>query len=289
MGRLEVRQGCQVQLRDGQTVGPITSTNRRFKPWQCDDLKWYHDGSFGLFPNHPFDIVRVVDRIQIESDQLILVSPPCEAFAKRLPPHVLKAAQEAGLKARPAYEEFVQAIVSAAFTAAEVQPIDISRVRPGSIDGLALQAAIEKRMQDTTPFVKDICRTAARVGLDVLMEALDSARTRSRNESETEIRPSENSKGGQSDQVQGADLSPIDESGFGSGFEVAPPASFFSLETMDQPTRAFLQAIYPQAPLRAVEMFDERHIRADYGTPMNTVATITVKVWSPGSLPDWRV
>lgn len=65
------------------------------------------------------------------------------------------------------------------------------------------------------------------------------------------------------------------------------PIQFRGLEKLHPALRAFLEAIYPDAPLRAVEFVHDQFLRADYGRPMKPAASIMVTVAHPGRLPMW--
>ncbi|QXV73546.1 hypothetical protein [Rhizobium phage RHph_X2_30] len=260
---LGLYEGCFVQLRDGRVVGPIEKAVSKWYLYAGErTLIWSRSGKSTR--DSSYDIIHVTYNPRLPQ----LGNPPTEpAKPETVPEHVLAAAREAGLKARPAYDEFVAAIVDGALAAQanDWRPAMVLKdpERTGNCtfsEGELLDAISEgfiggKQFANHTDVAQGKIRNVAAN----VMRLIEGAQ----NESETEIRPLKESEGGQSDLL----FRPIDK--------------------LHPATRQFLQAIYPTAPLRAVEFLDGGRLRADYGNPMRPMASILVQVGKHGAIPMW--
>ena len=115
---LGLYEGCYVILRNGMELGPIEKRPDIFSttaPWQCRGVIWYADGRYDIHDENDLDVVRVLTFSEIAHRLGSIQQADTPTAEIAIPPHVLAAAREAGLKAVPAYEEFVEAIVRAAF------------------------------------------------------------------------------------------------------------------------------------------------------------------------------
>jgi hypothetical protein len=267
MSELGIYEGCYVELRNGDVVGPvkIRPYNRERAPSAFYDdriCEWNPRGQWtDGDENHPKNIIRAVSKEAVK----LAVSKEYGEFTKpkaTIPPHVLSAAMGAGIKAEPAYEQFVSAILEAGFKAQ--YGIEFVGVAEKPAASPVTHSEIKSVLM--TPFTGRGRKVVGAeweyvdVKADEIMRLLES---KSKNESEDRIQDSEKAKGGLS--------------------------GLTTLRTMDSVhpiTAAFLKFLYPDAPLRAVE-FDGGTLTASYGLPMYTVAEIEVKVSEPGKIPMW--
>lgn len=255
MRDLELYEGCHVQLRNGETTGPLQrekNAHAKF-PWSVGKHSWTPTGGYFLGEADPRDIVSV-----ISTDPIVETS--ADQVTVGIREDVLAAAREAGLKARPAYDEFVAAIVEAAFAAQE-SSLPLMVLKNPEHTGKCMFTRIElqelldpistaltggKQFDDHSPTAQEKIRNAA----TNVMRLIEGAQ----NESAPEIRPSEKTEGGQSDPL------------------------FRGLDKLHPATRAFLQAIYPDAPLRAVEAPSDFVLSANYGRPGKSAGQIRVTI-----------
>lgn len=300
MSDLKLHRGCYVQLRDGRIKGPLKYVEHALYPWQVSDSKhddesWTENGRTydgGPSPCHT-DIARVLgDHEYIKADagnRLFMVIKNREAVA----PGVLKAAMDAGLKAPPTYELFVQAVVEAAFEAVGKR----ERPVPYQITRQALHAAAMKGLEARRDMASPNDEVAE-VIVDEMTRLINMAT--SENESAPGSSAVPKTEGGQSGwRNVAAKLNKnraygqiVANSRMGDQWlkdiekDVAEKALLRTLDRLHPATKAFLDAIYLDAPLRAVSFDDERTLIADYGRPRKTVASI-VLVIDDGRLPMW--
>jgi hypothetical protein len=278
MSELGIHEGCYVQLGNGDVVGPVQMRpyNRERAPSAFYDdriCEWNPRGQWtDGDDNNPKNMIRVVSKevlklaVSKEYGQL-------SGLKATIPPHVLQAAMGAGIKAEPAYEQFVSAILEAGFKAQygiEFVPVGEKPTVEVTDELLEQIASVfgDKGFYEWSDVGQQKIRGAAECVISYIARS-----TNLKNESEIRIQDSEKTKGGPSD--------PVDESGESAGFT--------TLRTTDKIhpiTAAFLKFLYPDAPLRAVE-FCDTGLRASYGRPMSTVAEIEVKVSQPGKIPMW--
>lgn len=121
MSELGIYEGCYVQLRNGDVVGPIKDRGDAHAGARWATVNphrvWYHNGLWSVSTKTDLDIVQVIDQVNAVN---VPVSDDVDApmlGKPAIPPHVTKAAMDAGIKADPAYEQFVNAILTAGFKA----------------------------------------------------------------------------------------------------------------------------------------------------------------------------
>lgn len=203
MSELGIYEGCFVRLENGDVIGPM----RKFLPpigpertlWRCDgepSKSWWEENGRHLKQNSTrFDIVELVqtvDGVPIETDRF-------GHLHATIPPHVTKAAMVAGIKADPAYEQFVNAILTAGFKAQyEIGFVPVTEQAPIDMDELC------ERLASALPAPKPLseCSDEMKAKLRKLGDAAVSYLGDKRfpkNESENRIPDSEKTKGGLSD------------------------------------------------------------------------------------------
>jgi len=138
MSELGIYEGCYVELRNGAVVGPVKRSSKDMGwPWYINEGApcWSDKGYIGYIAFHdllsPEDIVRVMPKDSVK----LTMSKTYGDFSKlgkaAIPPHVTKAAMVAGIKANPAYEQFVNAILTAGFNAQyEIEFVPVAEQAP---------------------------------------------------------------------------------------------------------------------------------------------------------------
>lgn len=194
MSDLGLYEGCHVQLRNGETKGPLQrekNAHAKF-PWSVGKHSWTPTGGYFLGEADPRDIVSVISTDSI-------VETPADQVTVAIREDVLAAAREAGLKARPAYDEFVSAIVESAFAAQSVtlaQPVVVDATT-GQIGTLApsLDEIVQTIAAAREEWLSDLCSDEDGLDRDFIGPAILRLIEGAQNESAPEIRPSEKLKG----------------------------------------------------------------------------------------------
>lgn len=116
--KLGLYEGCYVELKNGEILGPLENDRDPDYPWNPVNMilpAWTPNGAYwksGVA--HQFDIVRVLPPKGATSEPQTEPAPVKQGMSEA----VLKAAMDAGIRTKPAYEDFVTAIVQAAFAEA---------------------------------------------------------------------------------------------------------------------------------------------------------------------------
>lgn len=205
---LGIYEGCYVELRNGEVVGPVNEHQKNglyqwrvFLPgvgWKT----WTNSGT-GRDTSGNFDIIRVIDD-ESPAGMSLLNSLP-DATKATIPTHVLQAAMGAGIKADPAYEQFVSAILEAGIAAmGDVQvvgqpEVDMDVLCEEISSGLPGEKGFLERPYGSQEHIRNI---AGRM-ISFFGRSADP-----KNESENRIQDSEKPKGGLS-QVADLPLSDI--------------------------------------------------------------------------------
>ncbi|QTG12399.1 hypothetical protein G6M86_03690 [Agrobacterium tumefaciens] len=202
MSDLGICEGWYVQLRSGDVVGPLSkATWSKNYPWRIAKMGvvecWNENGTH--YEHEHKDIVRVMPADAIK----LTMSKTYGDFSKfrqaGIPPHVTKAAMDAGIKAEPAYEQFVNAVLTAGFKAqygigfvpvTEQATIDMDAL----CDQLARTLPTPKPLSECSDEMKEKLRKLAEAAVSYL-----GNKAISKNESENTIPDSEKPKGGLSE------------------------------------------------------------------------------------------
>ncbi len=122
MSELGIYEGCYVKLRNGDVVGPVNfHSNPAFVYGDTSKVKSRHWAkltaqAIGTKLHNSEDIIRVLTKLET-AQHLQPLELPKAAVQATIPPHVITAAMDAGIKAKPVYEQFVNAILKAGFQA----------------------------------------------------------------------------------------------------------------------------------------------------------------------------
>jgi hypothetical protein len=201
MSELGIYEGCYVELRNGDVVGPVKRSEGDMGwPWHIKEGVpcWTDEGFIGFhdLPS-PEDIVRVIDSADMVSVPPSDRSEAPQGVVSTIPPHVTKAAMDAGIKAEPAYEQFVNAILTAGFKAqygigfvpvAQPVPIDMDEL----CERLASALPVPRPLSECSDEMKEKLRKIAEAAVSYLSEPTGYPE----NESEKRISDSEKPKGG---------------------------------------------------------------------------------------------
>jgi len=202
MSELGIYEGCYVELRNGDVVGPLNQDLPYFRRiWKLQGQKrwWNSDGTPHGTVDEGVNIIRVMQKDSIK----LTMSKTYGDFSKlgkaAIPPHVTKAAMVAGIKADPAYEEFVNAILTAAFKAQyEIEFVPVAEQAPIAVtDELLEQMASvfgDKGFYEWSDTAQQKLRGAAECAVTFF-----GGKQVPKNESENRIPDSEKPKGGLSD------------------------------------------------------------------------------------------
>lgn len=200
MSELGIYDGCYAQLRNGDVVGPIKDRGDAHAGARWATINphrvWYDNGLWSANMKTHLDIVRVIDTLNTVKLTMSKTYGDFSKFGQAgIPPHVTKAAMDAGIKADPAYEQFVNAILTAGFKAqygigfvpvVEQSLIDIPRV-----DLVVALTEAERRFSQTTVKAQNRIELQAEEVQKVLARY-----GKAKNESEKRISDSEKTKGG---------------------------------------------------------------------------------------------
>lgn len=198
---LGIYEGCYVELRNGDIEGPIG-----IKPEPNDDivfsrrnedLNWWRDcGRSNRNREHAYDIIRVLPKATTLHEKIADDFAAIERKAT-IPPHVTKAAMDAGIKAEPAYEQFVNAVLEAGLAAMgdRVVPVGLQDVEMDALceeisTGLYGNKGFLERPEAAQQHIRNVA--------DRVISYMADKRI-PQNESENRIRDSEKTKGGLSD------------------------------------------------------------------------------------------
>lgn len=215
---LGIYDGCYVELRNGDVVGPVTrDTNEKEDDYIWDargaKISWTRNGNEWHSGEGPNDIIRVIDPIKLSPKNPYAKFE--SAVSATIPPHVTTAAMEAGIKANPAYEQFVNAILTAGFEAqygiefvgvGEKPAIDMDALYEEISTGLKGNKGYLERAESAQEVIRSIANK---------MVAYFGRSADRKNESENRIQDSEKVKGGLSEipsvvfPLKGYDLSQI--------------------------------------------------------------------------------
>lgn len=210
---LGIYEGCYVELRNGEVHGPVLS---KMEPnddilfsERNRDLNWWKDcGRSNRHREQESDIVRVLTDTETRNlwqseNGSLSINPP----KATIPPHVLQAAMGAGIKADPAYEQFVNAILKAGFQAqygiefvGQPEPVSVT-------DELLEQVASvfgDKGFYEWGEVPQNRMRAAAECVISFFGRSANP-----KNESENRIQDSEKPKGGLSGNIADLPLSDI--------------------------------------------------------------------------------
>lgn len=202
MSELGIYEGCYVELRNGDMVGPLNQDLPYFRRiWKLQGQKrwWNSDGTPHGTVDEDVNIIRVMQKDSIK----LTMSKTYGDFSKlgkaAIPPHVIKAAMVAGIKADPGYEQFVNAILTAGFKAQyEIEFVSVGEQAPIDMDALCDQLArtlpSPKPLSECSDEMKEKLRKLADAAVSYLAD-----KTFPKNESENRIPDSEKPKGGLSD------------------------------------------------------------------------------------------
>lgn len=292
MSDLGIYEGCYAELRNGIVRGPLRMNDPcSLYRWEIlggknDADSWDKDGRVYQGVDTVDDIVRVLSPEECFAKLGIIVAPAKIGMSEGIATHVLQAAMEAGVKARPAYEEFVTAIVQTAFREAGKTMVPVP-------NRMKLHAVIANVLRAKYPGKTSLeCTDIARFASKAVMNALYGGTAQPKNESAAGPSAGQKTEGGQSGCAVSEDsLHPIMKVALSSTYgKINSPAevtaTFRTLDKLHPATRAFLEAVYADAPLRAVEFISEFALRADYGRPGNTVTTISVAT-DGAAIPAW--
>lgn len=206
MSELGIYEGCYALLRNGEIVGPLKKddySGGTLYVWDGPNgMSWTTAGKIWASKEESErDIMRVGPRDLLKVSAMeASENPPWKTCGKAaIPPHVTQAAMVAGIKADPAYEQFVNAILTAGFKAQyEIEFVPMVEQAPIDMDALCEQLAralpLPKPLNECSDEMKDKLRKLA----DAAVSYLDG-KTFPKNESENRIPDSENPKGGLSD------------------------------------------------------------------------------------------
>lgn len=198
MSELGIYEGCYVELRNGDVVGPVTKDHRTRSPYIWDGPKgrcWTAEGKvWNSNDGREFDIIRVMPKDAIKP--MARSKEPHRSMCATIPPHVTKAAMDAGIKADPAYEQFVNAILTAGFKAqygigfvpvTEQAPIDMDEL----CERLASALPAPRPLRECSDEMKEKLRKLGDAAVSYLGDKMFP-----KNESENRIPDSEKPKGG---------------------------------------------------------------------------------------------
>ncbi len=203
MSELGIYEGCYVQLRNGDVVGPVRRSEEDLGwPWYINEgAPCWSDEGYIMYAHsvEPQDIVRVMPKDAIK----LTMSKTYGDFSKlgqsTIPPHVTQAAMDAGIKADPAYEQFVNAILTAGFKAQyEIEFAPTVEQAPIDMDALCEQLARALPSPKTLSECSDEMKEKLRKLADAAVSYLGD-KAFPENESENRIPDSEKPKGGLSD------------------------------------------------------------------------------------------
>lgn len=200
MSELGIYEGCFVRLENGDVIGPM----RKYLPpigpertlWRCDgepSKSWWEENGRHLKQNSAkFDIVELVETV----DGIPLEPGRLGHVRATIPPHVTQAAMDAGIKADPAYEQFVNAILTAGFKAHyEIEFAPVGEQAPIDMDALCEQLAralpSPRPLSECSDEMKEKLRKLADAAVSYLGD-----KAFPKNESENRIPDSEKPKGG---------------------------------------------------------------------------------------------
>lgn len=203
MSELGIYEGCYAVLADGSFTGRIEQDVPYFKKiWKEKDANrwWNADGSVYHQNQKGGAMMRVLTpaealKPQITNDQ-IQIEPKISAT---IPPHVLTAAMDAGIKAKPVYEQFVNAILEAGFQAqygiefvgrSEQPEVDINALCEEISASLPTPKGFLERPEASQQSIRNVAERVIAYMADKRIP---------KNESENRIQDSEKPKGGPSD------------------------------------------------------------------------------------------
>lgn len=203
MSELGIYEGCYVELRNGDVVGPVSKASwSKNHPWRFAKMSvvecWNENGTH--YEHEHKDVVRVMPADAIK----LTMSKTYGDFSKlgqaTIPPHVTKAAMDAGIKAEPAYEQFVNAILTAGFKAQYgIGFVPVTQPAPINMDELCERLAsalpVPRPLSECSDEMKEKLRKIAEAAVSYLSEPTGYPE----NESENRIPDSEKLKGGLSD------------------------------------------------------------------------------------------
>lgn len=199
MSELGIYEGCYALLRNGDVVGSLSKASwSKNYPWRFAKMSvvdcWNENGTH--YEHEHKDIIRVMPKDSVK----LMMSKTYGDFSKfgkaAIPPHVTQAAMDAGIRANPAYEQFVNAILTAGFKAQyEIEFVPTVEQAPIDMDALCEQLAralpLPKPLNECSDEMKDKLRKLA----DAAVSYLDG-KTFPKNESENRIPGSEKPQGG---------------------------------------------------------------------------------------------
>ncbi|WP_425962631.1 hypothetical protein [Rhizobium nepotum] len=176
--KLGIYEGCHVELRNGSMVGPVTRDGFTPTPYIWDGpegISWTSAGKVWVSEDNDRDIIRVVPKEALK----LTMSKTYGQFSKfaqaTIPPHVLSAAMDAGIRANPAYSDFVNAVLTAGFKAQyEIEFVPV--VEKGVVDMDALSDAMTRALPSPRPLsecsdeMKDKMRRLAETAVSYLRD-----------------------------------------------------------------------------------------------------------------------
>lgn len=203
MSELGIYEGCYVELRNGDVVGPLSQDVPYFrKIWKLQGQKrwWNSDGSPHGTTEEGVNIIRVMPKDAIK----LTMSKTYGDFTKlgqaTIPPHVTKAAMDAGIKADPAYEQFVNAILTAGFKAQYgIEFVPVTEQAPVSVTDELLEQMASVFGDKGFYELGDTAQQKLRGAAECAVAFFGGNQVVPKNESENRIPNSEKTKGGLSD------------------------------------------------------------------------------------------
>lgn len=206
---LGLYEGCYVELKNGEIHGPLENDGDRDYPWNPIGKtapSWTDSGKVWVNPGRksPWDIVRVLPPKGATAEPQTDPAPVKQGVSEA----VLKAAMDAGIRAKPAYEDFVTAIVQAAFAEAG-KPVALVERRP--VDRTKLLGILMRQFYELSIASPKYERNWGRL-IDELIEFF-SAAPEAKNESAPGSNAVRKNEGGQSDLE---DISPSEYHGITS-------------------------------------------------------------------------
>lgn len=204
MSHLGIYEGVYAELRDGR-ISKVTRANGGWKIDVGSDTPagithLYYSGKEypGGDPESPRDIIRVLTPAEVSKRTGKHPFAKPEDVQATIPPHVLSAAMDAGIKADPAYEQFVNAILKAGIAAMGDRDVPMGEKDPIDMDALCEE--ISSGLNGNKGFLErpEAAQQHIRNAAERVVKHLSDKQI-PKNESENRIQDSEKARGGLSE------------------------------------------------------------------------------------------
>ncbi|MGV1944857.1 MULTISPECIES: hypothetical protein [unclassified Agrobacterium] len=200
MSELGIYEGCYALLRNGEIVGPISKDHATSSDYIWDGpegTSWTAAGTVWISSFCDRDIVRVGPRELLKVTEMEASEQPHWDMCATIPPHVTKAAMDAGIKADPAYEQFVNAILTAGFKAQYgIGFVPVTEQAPISVTDELLEQMASVFGDKGFYELGDTAQQKLRGAAECAVAFFGGNQVVPKNESENRIPDSEKTKGG---------------------------------------------------------------------------------------------